>query len=191
MNKQLVALLAVVMLTGGTLAGCGETNTQSSPQTAQDSSSAATVEESASEPEEKSEYYFKDGVMQAKDIKIEILDYKVIQKGEKGNEYGNKPVIAFWYNTTNITGEEINPSMAWIAMFDAIQDNNPNAINRLEISSLPDGKFSNTQIETIKKGGTVENAVAYQLDDLTTPVTLRANRGIGGEELGSQTFEIK
>lgn len=48
-----------------------------------------------------------------------------------------------------------------------------------------------TQLETIKKGGTVQDAIAYELDDLETPVTLVANQGIGGKELGKQDFEIK
>ena len=39
--------------------------------------------------------------------------------------------------------------------------------------------------------GTVKNAVAYELDDLETPVTLVANQGLAGEELGRQDFEVK
>ena len=80
---------------------------------------------------------------------------------------------------------------AWITMFTCIQDNNPNAINELEAGMLPDDRFLDSQMETIKKDGTVENAMSYELDDLETPVTLKATRGVGGEELGEQTFEIK
>lgn len=152
---------------------------------------AASVEETASGNEETEECYFKDNVLVAEDVKIEITDYKVIPVGEPGNEYSDKPVIAFWYNTTNITGKEFDPGTAWIAMFTAIQDNNPNAINELEVGMLPDEQFLDSQLETIKQGGTVANAIAYELDDDTTPVTLKATKGIGGEVLGEQNFEIK
>lgn len=159
---------------------------------APDPAVAATEEPTAvpTEPPQ-SEYFFKDGVLVSEDVKIEITDYRVLPVGEKGNEYGEKPVIAFWYKTTNLTGNEnVDPTSAWIVMFTAIQDNDPNAINELNIGMLPDDTYADSQLETIKKDGTVENAVAYELDDTTTPVTLRAFRGILGEELGEQTFEI-
>ncbi|WP_101698546.1 DUF5067 domain-containing protein [Clostridium minihomine] len=191
MKKQTIALFSAVLLIAGSLAGCGGTSTSSSPSEGQGAADSTASVESVNAPEEKSKYYFKDGVLQAEDIKIEITDHKIIQSGEEGNKYGDKPVIAFWYNTTNITGKDIAPSTAWIIMFEAVQDNNPNAINKLKMAALPDSKFLDTQIETIKKDGTVENAVAYKLDDLQTPVTLYANRGLAGEKLGSQTFEIK
>ncbi|MEK5381970.1 hypothetical protein [Niallia sp. FSL W8-0635] len=43
----------------------------------------------------------------------------------------------------------------------------------------------------MKKDGTVKNAVAYELDDLETPVTLIATQGVGGDKLGEQNFKIK
>ena len=42
------------------------------------------------------------------------------------------------------------------------------------MGSLPDDRFLDSQTENIKKGGTVENAIAYELDDLVTPVDLVA-----------------
>lgn len=55
----------------------------------------------------------------------------------------------------------------------------------------PDDSFLDSQMETIKQDGTVKNAVAYELDDLETPVTLIATQGIMGDELGKQDFNIK
>ncbi|MDO4271945.1 MAG: stalk domain-containing protein [Candidatus Saccharibacteria bacterium] len=136
-------------------------------------------------------YYFKDNTLVAEDVKIEIVNYAVIPVGKDGNLHGKKPVIAFWYNTTNLTGKSMTPISAWFAMFTAIQDNNPNAINELDVGLLPDVSFSDSQSEKIKKGGTVLNAIAYELDDDTTPITLKATRGLLGEDLGEQTFEIK
>lgn len=134
---------------------------------------------------------FKDGVLTTAEVKIVITKHKVIPAGQKGNEYGDKPVIAFWYKITNLTDKETSP-MEWIYTFTAYQDNNPNAENELDVAGLPDDRFLDSQTENIKKGGTVENAVAYELDDLTTPVELVASDSLGfGDDLGRVTYELK
>ncbi len=133
---------------------------------------------------------FEDNIIITKDFTIEILEYKIIPAGEEGNKYNDSPVIAFWYNTTNTSGKEINPSTAWIFTVTAIQDNDPNMVNKLNIASLPDSRFLDSQTAMIKAGGTVENAVAYTLSDLDTPVELIAKDGLLGDELGSNVFEI-
>ena len=61
----------------------------------------------------------------------------------------------------------------------AYQNNNPNAENKLEVGSLPDDRFRESQMEKIKKDGTVENAIAYELDDEVTPVQLVYINGFG------------
>ena len=119
---------------------------------------------------------FENGVLTTPELKIQITRYKVIKVGQKGNEYGEKPVIAFWYKTTNLTDADVSP-MDFIFHFNGYQDNNPNAENELEVGMLPDDRFLDSQTENIKKGGTVENAVAYELDDLVTPVDLVATEG--------------
>jgi hypothetical protein len=124
-------------------------------------------------------------------MKIVITAHKVIPVGKKGNEYGSKPVIAFWYKTTRLGDKDIDPSTAWLFNFEAYQDNNPNAENKLGVGSLPDDRFLGTQMETIKKGGTVENAVAYELDDLKTPVALVAGGLFGSDEIGRATYALK
>ncbi|TIC89109.1 DUF5067 domain-containing protein [Nocardioides sp. GY 10113] len=133
---------------------------------------------------------FVDGVLTTPDVKIVITDNKVIPVGAKGNEYGDKPVIAFWYEITNLSGEKIDP-MEWLFLISAYQDNNPNAENELEVGSLPDDRFLDTQMETIKKGGTVENAMAYELDDEVTPVDLVASDMLGMDEYGTVTYDVK
>ncbi|WP_421000833.1 DUF5067 domain-containing protein (plasmid) [Carnobacterium maltaromaticum] len=101
-----------------------------------------------------------------------------MQPGEVGNEYGSKPVIAFWYDTLVSPDYDndppIDPTFAWIGNFSAVQDNDPNKINELGMGSLPDDAFLDTQLSKIKPGGTVSNAVAYELSDNETPVTLTA-----------------
>ncbi len=149
---------------------------------------AEEIEEAAGEPQ--APEYFRNNVLVCNDYTITITSYKVLQKGEKGNEYGDGPVIAFWYDTTNVSGEEVDATSAWISIFSAYQDNDPNIENKLNVSSLPDEKFSDTQIANIKKGGTVSNAVGYELSDTFTPVMLKAKRLFDDDPLGEQTFEI-
>lgn len=133
---------------------------------------------------------FSNGVLTTDEYTITITDYKVIQPGEAGNEYGEKPVIAFWYDTTNVASEtDLNPMTAWMLVFEAVQDNDPNAVNTLNVGMLPDQQFLDSQMQSIKVGGTVSNAVAYELDDLITPVTLTA-QDVMGSEYGSQQFTV-
>ncbi|WP_455494206.1 DUF5067 domain-containing protein [Gemella sanguinis] len=139
------------------------------------------------------EYTFKDGKVSMEDIDLKITKYKVISVGEEGNEYGDAPVIAFWYETTNKTEKDISPMTAWFASFpeDPIQDNDKNKVNKLQVAIHPDKTLVNDQMSKIKKGGTLSGAIAYKLTDLTTPVKLTAYKGIGGIELGSQEFAVK
>ncbi|MCU9611968.1 DUF5067 domain-containing protein [Caldibacillus lycopersici] len=187
--KKLLFFITVVMLL--VLVGCnndknGSTNTDSNANV-----ESGSKEANDKEKESESEYYFKDNELVTEDAKIKITDTKVIQPGEKGNEYSDKPVFAIWYEITNLSEDEMDPSTEWIFTFEAIQDNNPNAVNELDMAGLPDERFLESQNESIKPNGTVENAVAYELDDLETPVTLVANDFITDEKLGEQTFEIK
>ena len=128
------------------------------------------------------------------DIDIKITKYKVIPVGEEGNEYGENPVIFFWYDTTKKREKDImNPMSAGFAAFPEgpIQDNDKNKVNKLKVASHPDKTLLNDQSATIKKDGTLSGAVAYELTDLTTPVNLTAYKGVGGIELGRQEFAVK
>lgn len=182
------------------LSGCGGTATDSnqaantgSAQTIEAADTSATnTADSVDTP--KSDSSFVDGVITTPEMKIEITDHKVIPVGKKGNEYGSKPVIAFWYKTTNLTEKDVEKDispMNFIYVVEAFQDNNPNAENKLEVGSLPDDKFRDTQMENIKKGGTVANAIAFELDDVKTPVDLVASNDLGMTEIGKITYKLK
>ncbi|MGE7953436.1 DUF5067 domain-containing protein [Lysinibacillus xylanilyticus] len=187
MKKKLIFSAALVLSLG--LAGCGaDTAKEEKPK---EETTASTGEKDTAKETKSEDVYFKDNEVKIEDLKINITETKVIPVGEKGNEYGEKPVFAIWYETTNLSDKDIDPTSAWMAVFTAIQDNDPNAVNEIEVGALPDDRFLNTQLETIKKDGTVENAVAYELDDLETPVTLVATQGLLGKELGKQDYEIK
>ena len=136
-------------------------------------------------------YQFKNNVATLTDIKITITKTKVIKPGKKGNEYGDKPIFAIWYKVKNITGKNIDPTTAWIAVFEATQDTSKNYVNELNVVGNPDAKYYDTQLKRIKKGGTLANAIAYELKNTKTPVKLTAYKGIGGKKLGSKTYKIK
>ncbi|WP_137875965.1 DUF5067 domain-containing protein [Rhodococcus sp. Q] len=182
-TSTLSLTIATVCIAATALVGC---STSGSAEPA--AGSPVAVDAPAAAPAEPS---FEDNVLTTKDVRITITDVKTIQVGEEGNEYGKKPVIAFWYDTTSVSGKETNPGTAWIFLFQAYQDNDPNAENKLSVGSLPDPAFLDSQMNNIKKGGTVPHAIAYELSDTTTPVALVASTNFGQDEIGSMTFELK
>lgn len=189
MKKATLLLLVVALML---LAGCAPSaSTQSVEPTTEPTPTVEPTPTPEPTPEPTPQYYFSDGVLQSRDARVEIVDWEVIQPGEYGNEFGDVPVIAFTYDTTNVSGiEGLTPTLGWISFFYAYQDNNPNYMNELEVAATLYDEYLDTQLVEIKKGGTVRNAIMYELDDLTTPVLLEAYRGIGGEFLGDQTFDI-
>lgn len=193
MKLKLIAAVAACAIALTACGGAESTAPSSAAQTESQSEPAedVTSAESTSESEvQENGPSFADGVLTMENYTITITDCKVIQPGETGNEYGEKPVIAFWYDTTNVSDEDgLNPMTAWIMAFEAVQDNDPNAVNTLNVAALPDQQFLDSQTQDIKVGGTVSNAVAYELDDTTTPVTLTA-KDIMGTEYGSQEFAV-
>ncbi|WP_217499109.1 DUF5067 domain-containing protein [Leifsonia sp. C5G2] len=153
--------------------------------------SASPSTSSSTDKQADSSSSFANGVLTTSNMKITITDHKVIPVGAPGNEYGTKPVLAFWYSVTNLTDKKLDPTTAWIGTITAIQDNNPNAVNKLEVGSLPDQTFLDTQLEDIKSGGTVQNAVAYELTDTTTPVDLVASDDLGMTTIGKLSYAVQ
>lgn len=133
---------------------------------------------------------FKDGVLDVPAAKFEITDHRVAKPGEPGNEIGEKPLLVFHYDVTNKTDETLTTT-DFVVYFTAIQDNDPNKVNELDLGSYFDPETSDTQLEQIKKGGTVAGTIAYELDDLTTPVDLVASKSFSQDEIGRQTFELE
>ena len=133
---------------------------------------------------------FENGVLTTPDMKLSITDYRVIPVGAEGNEYGNTPLLAIWYDTTHLgtPDREVSPLAAFIVNFMAYQDNDPNIVNKLSMGALPDDTYFDTQSATLKPGGTIANAVSYQLTDTTTPVDLVAIHPLG--EVGRMTFTL-
>jgi hypothetical protein len=182
---------AGLLLTIIAAAASGASSDHSQPTVSHNTTQAAQSEKpAAAKPAAEEGPTFENGVLTTPDLKIKITRYKVIKVGQKGNEYGKKPVIAFWYKTTNLSGAKVDPMVAFIPHFNAYQDNNPNAENELDVGSLPDDRFLDSQSENIKKGGTVEDAIAYELDDLVTPVDLVATDGLD-DAIGKAKYALR
>lgn len=210
-----LSLLGITALTVLTLAACSSNNDKdtaksSEPATEQKESSTAvesttktsestTVSSEAAAPtgdfvKTAAESNFDGTMLRGNSYSIKITDYKVIQPGEAGNEYGDQPVLAFWYDTMVAPDYDnsapISPSTAWIMNFEAVQDNDPNAVNKLNVAALPDQAHLDAQSAEIKPGGTVASSIAYTLTDTETPVTLTA-KDMLGTEYGHADFAVK
>lgn len=185
-KKLLTALMASSLL----ISGCSTIKEEKKENPVRNETNNGKVNSSSRD----GEYTFKDGKVIMRDIDLRITKYKIIPVGAEGNEYGDTPVIAFWYDTTNKSDKNtISPTVAWLAAFpnDAVQDIDKNKLNRFQVAAHPDKKLVKDQSAIIKKGGTVSGAVAYKLADLSTPVKLTAFKGVDGIELGSQEFAVK
>ena len=177
----LIASLGVAVLA---FAGCASTATESPAPDETVTVDSAPIEDAPAEAT------FENSVLTTEDVTITITDTKTIPVGEPGNEYGDVPVIAFWYDITNNGAERDVTPNDFIFYFNAFQDNDPNAENELNVGALPDDQFLDSQLENIKEGGTVSKAVAYELTDTTTPVKLVASTDLGQTEIGSMTFNL-
>lgn len=189
--KKMTVVAEMLLISASLLILSGCSSAKSAPTVSASSPQMNTIQIQEPTPEPSPKYYFEENILVTEDVRIEIVDCEIIQIGEPGNEHGEKPVIVFTYDTTNLTGNEaVNPISAWIAFFTAVQDNDPNYVNVLDIGMAPYDEYLDTQSATIKKGGTVRDATAYELDDLETPVLLIAQRIMDDEPLGEQTYDV-
>ncbi|NLM20066.1 MAG: DUF5067 domain-containing protein [Clostridiaceae bacterium] len=158
-----------------------------------------TETETVTETETTEENKFDGTVLETSEYTITITDYKIIQPGEMGNEHGDVPIIAFWYDTylpeiDNLRIpkiESLNPYSAWMNVFKAIQDNDPNMFNELYFSYLPDETYIKNKYAEIKRGGTVPCSIGYELTDTETPVTLVATNWFRDKEYGRHDYPVK
>ena len=176
-------LSGLTIILASTLVGCSNNSSDSSKKSSSNDTKTVKVAK-------KKTAYFKDNKLVTKDYDLTITQTKVIQVGDTGNEYGEKPVLAFWFQIHNKKAKDLDPNGAWIDVMSAIQDNNKDSVNELDIGSLPDEKFLDSQSDKIKIGGTVDMAVSYELDDTTTPVKLTAKDMVTDKTLGSMTFKL-
>lgn len=179
--------LALMLVLGGLAAAGGAAEGTAKPTSAPSSEASGEKPAATEQQSDPAAPAFADGVLTTADAKIEITKHAVIPVGAAGNEYGTKPVIAFWYRITNVSGSSLDPTTGFMTEITASQGDGV----KLQVGPLPDPAFLNTQLDRIAKGASAENAIAYTLADDATPVDLVAADGIGGAEIGRTQYTIK
>lgn len=161
------------------------TETQTTPEP-----TAAPTAEPTVEPTEepKPAATFDGTVYEDDEARIEIIGYEILEVGSEYNKYGDVPLICFKFNVTNLSDWDVSASGKWIDTFRVYQDNDPNFLNELNVGSQENSAYHDTAFASIKKGGTVESVMTYELDDMETPITLVAS--YRWEEIGSKDFDI-
>lgn len=175
--KKLISLVVILSLA---LAACSSNDEKDKTETAKSETKASDAPS------------FKNNTVILNDISVKITDTVFRPAGT--TEYQNTDQLLVEYKATNKSDKEIDRISAWLAAFEAYQDSK-DAERKLEVGAAPfDGKYQamlDNQSDNIKKGGTVEGVIAYDLKDTKTPVTLKAQQGVGGKELGTKTINIE
>ncbi|MCU09262.1 DUF5067 domain-containing protein [Listeria monocytogenes] len=134
------------------------------------------------------------GVIENEQIKIKITSHKIIPIGAKGNESGDKPIIAFWFEVTNKSGGFTSPISSWVEHIAVYQDTRSDLLYTLKSTTLDDAQFLDSASrlsEDIKKGATVKCAIAYGLDDDEIPVDLAYRDFLSEVVYGKINYQIK
>ncbi|MEJ6348860.1 DUF5067 domain-containing protein [Holzapfeliella sp. He02] len=175
-------LSAGLLLSTLALAGCSSTlSNNNSSQGNSSATSSQTYTNTSS---------FKNNVFENNDAKIEIVKTQVSQPGGEVNELGGKPAFVIWYKITNKSGAELTPG-SWLNYFDAYQSDSGTE-SKLTNPPMPQyTNYTRNMVNSIKKGETAENAVAYELTNTTQPVRLVAQSALSQEKFGEQTFNLK
>lgn len=189
--KKIVRLGLILAVSFG-LAGCGSSDSGSdSGSDTSKSSVKESTEVSVPEESDKAEVGFADGTLKIDMATIKIISEEVLQPD--ANVYRENPQIAFVYEVTNDDSEPLDGSMAWIACMTAFQETE-NTVGKLDVGTTPqDEKFEpyrGGEFDELKPGGTKQYVIAYELNDTTTPVVLKATQGVGGKELGEMTYNL-
>lgn len=182
MRKKLLALALVFALVFALCAcGAAEPETKATPEPTAEPTAEPTVEP-------KPNAMFDGMVYEDDEARIEIIGCEILEVGSEYNKYGDVPLVCFKFNATNLSDWDVSASGKWIDTFRAYQDNDPNFLNELNVGSQENSAYHDTAFASIKKGGTVESVMTYELDDEETPVTLVAL--YRWEEIGSKDFDI-
>ena len=178
MKKKLLLIGLVLVLTFSLCACGGDSSTDNGGGT-----TAGNNDQETKIP------YFKDGVLETDNCKIEITGADVVKPDKSWGE--TNPSLVISYNYTNKREDEkFTPSVDFIFAFECDQES-ADASLEISLNTYPD-KYSEAvdmSSASVKPGKTVECVEHYELVDSESPVTLTANDGAFGDKLG--TYEIK
>lgn len=168
----------MILLTGLSLAGCSASSSNK-PSSKPKTDTVKTT----------SKYYFDGKKASIRDLDITITKVRFF----KGATPKEKNQIAFEYTVKNKSKKKLDITTSWLAVFNAYQDNK-NTDGKLEVGATPMnyyGEILDNQNKTIKKGGELKGAIAYDLDSKKIPVTLKATKGAMGPKIGQKIFKLE
>lgn len=189
LKKGILVTMATVM--AFSIIGCGDSTSSSSLDSSSSSISESITTDSSQEVDtpQQENGSFANNELVTDDFKLVIKEHKVISPGDEGNKEGKNPIIAFWYDVTNLKSDEsISGDVSWIGYLQAIQNHTTKATT-LVVAPSPDPTLADSDLEQVQPGDTGSFAIAYELINIKSPVLLKAN-ALGLTELGEQLFEI-
>lgn len=201
MKKRLLILTTAAMMMFATACGGSEpaSTTPAADTTAAKTEAVVTTEAQTTEAvtteaptEAKSNIYFDGDTMKIVDGELTITDVKVMDPDSSWGEENKKIVISYSFTNTNSTGEALEPSTFWFACFQVKQEDS-NAEYDLDIAMMPDDmlELSDNGNASVKVGGTLEAAIAYELKFDGKPVKIIGSQGMFGDVLGTKIVETK
>lgn len=186
MNVKLLG--STLLISSLLLAACNSEETQKENKT----EIAAKKVEKDQTKKENVKTGLKDNTAVLDDINVKVLETEFIPKGTYEGQ--DKDQLGIIYEVKNKSDKEIDAISGWLAVFEATQDTK-HTVHKLNVGGLPNLEkytpFLDTQLDTIKKDGTLKNGIAYDLEDTTTPVILKATKGVNGEKLGEIKVNIE
>lgn len=181
------ALAGLTFASALLLGACGEETSEKKEETKTETATAETPKKESKESNE-----LKDNTAKLDDVDVKVLETEFMPKGTYEGQTADQLIVT--YEVTNKSDKEIDAMIGYLAAFEATQED-ANSERKLDVGMTPTNekyKFvSENQMNSIKKGGTVKSATAYDLKDTTTPVILHATKGVGGEKLGEIKVVIK
>lgn len=109
-------------------------------------------------------------------LKIELTEQQVIPAGSAGNENGELPVLAIWYEVTNTSTRQMDALTSWFTHFQVYQnlgaDSDEAKYSALSMAISPDEGLTKHETDLIKEGATQRSVIAYQLLRPEAPVEI-------------------
>lgn len=189
-NKALALLLSVVV--GISVTACGGSDPATPNQEVSENNQTEYVKIPEESKTETADVYFKDDVLKIEMATIKITGFEVAPPNTDWGE--EKSTLIITYDFTNDSDELMQPGDAWIACFTATQETET-TVDDLDVAISPqDEKYSEMNdmfFTDVKPGATVSSVISYEINDLNTPIVLKATQGMFGEDLGEKIFNLK